>query len=824
MLARAIFGTIGWSGVQIPDSLRDGQVPSYFAKRLEHSNLWWIHFCRSMNLFRVVFSTAALGAGFLAIASATKAASVDAEMMERGKQIYAAKCASCHGEMGVGVAGSYEQSLTGDASITELTDVISRTMPEDDPGSCTGDDAKAVSAYVHETFYGVAAQVRNRPPRVALARLTAEQLRQSIADLYATFGGVAKDNSEHGLQGLYFNAKHWKEDEKKITRNDAVINFDWGHESPGEGLAAKEFFIYWNGSLIAEQTGNYEIIVRSTCAFEMDFGSNERQFIDNHVQSGDKTEFRRTIHLTGGRAYPIEISMNQRERKDVEQPPASIKLSWIPPHGTEEIIPSRVLRVGWSPAAYPLQASLPPDDRSYGYDRGTIVNRQWDESTTNAALEFASVVETELWKEYQNNHKDGENRIKLRDFLVTLVGRAFRSNLTDEEKGRYVDQHLSVTEDDSEAIRRVILVALKSPRFLYPALSESTSASQRASARLSLMLHDSLPNENWIIEQASKDSLSNQDQVRGVAREMIKDYRVKAKVRNMLYDWLDVSRIGDITKDNEKFPGFSTELIADLRASLDAYLDDVVWSDSSDFRQFFLADWTYTNKRMHEFYGEGWQPADPNAVGLTKSVNDPEKRFGVLTHPLLTSGRSYFQNTSPIHRGVFMIRNLFGRVLRPPNEAFTPISADLHPSLTTRERVALQTSDVNCQVCHSKINGLGFILENYDAVGRYRTSERDKPIDATGIYLSSNDQEIKFSGVKELATYLAESEDSQDAFVERVFEYFVKQPVAAYGVDTLDQLKRKFKESNYNIRDLLVEVAVVYATSPHQLTLSDPAT
>ena len=90
----------------------------------------------------------------------------------------------------------------------------------------------------------------------------------------------------------------------------------------------------------------------------------------------------------------------------------------------------------------------------------------------------------------------------------------------------------------------------------------------------------------------------------------------------------------------------------------------------------------------------------------------------MLTHPYLMSGLAYRDSTSPIHRGVFLMRHILGRTLRPPQEAFTPLSPDLHPDLTTRERIALQTSPDGCQTCHIKINGLGFTLENFDAVGR----------------------------------------------------------------------------------------------------------
>jgi hypothetical protein len=176
------------------------------------------------------------------------------------------------------------------------------------------------------------------------------------------------------------------------------------------------------------------------------------------------------------------------------------------------------------------------------------------------------------------------------------------------------------------------------------------------------------------------------------------------------------------------------------------------------------------------------------------------------------SGMSYHDTTSPIHRGVFLIRYIFGRTLRPPNEAFTPLSPDLHPDMTTRERVSLQTSPDNCQVCHTKINGLGFALENFDAVGRFQEREKSKPIDSSGKYLDRDGQEVSFSGPRELADYIVKSPDAHRAFVNRAFQYFVKQPAAAFGPATLDELTESFQNHHFNINELIVEIAVVAAT------------
>ena len=800
--------------------------------------------------------------------------SIDEQRLAKGEAIYRAKCASCHGEKGEGGTKEYAEPLAGDASRTELARLISDTMPEDDPASCVGEDAEAVAAFVFDHFYSDAAQVRNRPPRVGLARLTGLQLRQSLADLYSHFGGTPKVTEKRGAKAIYFDGPSWKNEKKKIERVDPVIQFDFGHNAPGEGIDPEAFYIYWEGGVLANATGRHEIIVRSTCSFVMDFGKIGRELINNHVQSGDKTEFRRTLTLTAGRVYPFKIDFIQRKRK-TEQPPASVSLSWIPPGGTEQLIPNRNLISEGATPTFSLDIELPPDDRSYGFERGVAINRQWDESTTAASVEFAQAASDELWPEYRKKHKkdSNENRSQLRAFLAEIVETAFRAPLEDELKKRYIDQQVDAADDDAEAIQRALLVSLKSPRFLYPLADQNQSRSARQLNRLTLTLFDSLPTDDWLIKKIRNNELEHVDTIRSMAREFVKDFRTQAKLHDMLMEWLNVKRFDEITKDENLFAGFDRLIVSDLRDSFEAFLDKVVGSETSDYRQLFLADWTFTTDRLAKFYGDAWQPleiepsktepiatepiatepiateavateavvtdaivteppttksvekkplgtvtANATLPELRRSVSDARLRFGVLSHPYLMSGLAYHDTTSPIHRGVFLIRYILGRTLRPPNEAFTPLSPDLHPDLTTRERVSLQTSPDNCQVCHSKINGLGFALENFDAVGKFRNEEKSKMLDSSGKYIDRNGKEVSFSGPRELADYIISSDDAHRAFVNRAFQHFVKQPAAAYGAGMLDELTDKFRKNNFNINELIVEIAVIAATRDPSLS------
>jgi len=209
----------------------------------------------------------------------------------------------------------------------------------------------------------------------------------------------------------------------------------------------------------------------------------------------------------------------------------------------------------------------------------------------------------------------------------------------------------------------------------------------------------------------------------------------------------------------------------------------------------------YLNGRLAKLYGVNL-PADAPFQAVTL---EPGERAGVLTHPFVMSSFAYLAESSPIHRGVVLSRNMLGRMLAPPPVAVAPVPADVHPNLTTRERVALQTRPAACARCHDMINNLGFTLEKFDAIGRFRANENGKPIDTTGVYVSRTGEKAKLNGARDLAQYLSRSEEMQAAFVEKLFMHLVKQPVRAYGPDTLPGLQRNFVTNNYSIRRQLIE-------------------
>jgi hypothetical protein len=701
-----------------------------------------------------------------------------------GVQIYEKMCASCHGAKGEG-GKDYPEPLVGDRTLEKLAVYVKKKMPEDKPGILSADESMRVSKHIFDAFYSKAAQARRDPPRMELSRLTVGQYRTSVADLMSTFSNPPPADAKPGLRQELFNGgRRFRDDKRVLDKVVPTLEYAPGEKPPAEVATLEEYSARWSGGLFAPETGDYEIILETRNGARVWINDETTPLVDGWVRSGDAIVLKGSVPLLGGRYYPIRVEIFKEKKEKL----VAAALKWKPPHRAEEVIAERHLRAGKFSETVIVRTPFPPDDRSMGYERGTSISKAWDEATTDAAFEVAGLMAPRLAK------TDPQGRAR------KLVERAFRRPLTPELQKFFVDRIFAETKDPELALKSVIILALKSPRFLY--LPGESGDAYDAATRISYALWDSLPDAP-LLEAAKAGTL---DPVKEAGR-MLGDPRAKAKLTAFYHRWLQLDRLHDLAKDPKSHPGFDASIVSDLRTSLDLFLDDVSWGEKSDWRQLMLADTVYLNGRLAKFYGADL-PAD---APFQKVKMDPKKHAGLLTHPLLMAGFSYTSVTSPIHRGVFLARALLGRRLRAPPDAVTPIPPELHPSLTTRERILLQTKGPDCQSCHAMINPLGFALENFDAVGRFREVEKEKPINAEGSYWTLGGEDVKFNGARELGEFLARSEESHEAFVEHLFHFMAKQPILAHGLNRPDLLREGFAKDNYDIRKLLIQEAAAAA-------------
>ena len=732
------------------------------------------------------------------------------------EKVYQRRCASCHGAKGEGAKG-YPKPLAGSRSVNELSRFIAQSMPPG-PHPCPAPEAQKVAAYVYDTFYSPLAQARNKPARVALSRLTVPQFRNAVSDLVGDYHAVVPSETKRGLRAEYFKAQRFDNNDRLLQRIDSEVKFDFGTSGPvAEQFDPHHFSIRWDGSVLAPDTGEYEFVVKTDHAARLWVNGNRQPLIDAWVKSGNDNEFHGSVTLLGGRAYPLRLEFSKStqgvddsdKKKGKPAPPASVELLWKRPKQAMETIPQRCLFPSVAPETFVVSAHFPPDDRSIGYERGTSVSKAWEEATTAAALETAAYVNEHLAALSGVKPDAGDRKAKLQAFCRQFVERALRRPLSEDVAQFYIDKQFRTAPDVETAVKRVVALTLLSPRFLYRESEARPNDAYDTASRLSFGLWDTLPDAE-LLKAAGENRLATREQIAKQAERLAADPRAWNKLRAFLLFWLKVDQVPDLAKNPKKYPDFAPIVASDLRTSLELFLENTAWGDKSDYRELMTTHTVFLNGRLAKLYGVNLPPDAPfQPVSL-----DAAERSGVLTQPYLLSSFAYLDTSSPIHRGVLVARNLLGRTLSPPPAAFVPLAADLHPDMTTRQRVELQTKPAACNGCHSLINPLGFTLEKFDAIGRVRDKENGQAVDTTGSYRSRSGSLVKFTSAMQLGQYLADSDEAHAAFVEKLFQHLVKQPVLAYGSDTLPTLERNFTSNQYNIRKLMADIMVNSIMSP----------
>ena len=735
-----------------------------------------------------------------------------------GKQIYMKQCSSCHGEKGEGVNGEYEEALFGDWTLSKLTRYVIKSMPDDDPDLCVGDDAVQVAEYIYNAFYSPEARLRNSPPRIELSHLTNRQFRESVSDLFRET--VPEKSSGPGLSASYYNSKGMnKKDSLKTTRIDRRVDFDFGSGPPLEGIKAEQFSIAWEGSIRAKSTGMYGLRLTTPNGARLYLNVNIKEgdknyrddaskesnppLIDAWVSSGNKsrTESAR-VFLLGGREYPIRIDYFKYKEST-----GSIRFEWLPPNGVWSVPGWNQFSTKKGDQLILAKTSFPADDRSLGYERGSDISKEWLSAVTRASLDVAEQVDSILGHISGIKSKDdSEKSEKLRSLAMKILERAYRRPLTQEEKDQSINHIFADSESPEVAVKRVVLLAIKSPHFLYPQLSVGKTPSYQVASRMALGLWDSIP-DDALIAAAGEGKLSNQNHIRAEAQRMLGDPRAKSKVIDFFYHWLDLDLERDLMKDKKVYPDFDQYKISDLRRSMDMFIEDVIWSDKSDYRELLLSNYVYLNQRLAKMYGKSVEGDELERVDFEKT-----ERSGLLTHPYLLSHFSYSYNSSPVHRGVFLTRHILGRTLKPPPEAVSFENQKLDPSLSMREKITHVTKDSNCMACHEIINSLGFSLENYDGIGRWRDTENKKKVDSFTQFETRSGDLVNLQGSRSLAQFIANDSNAQKNFVQNLFEYMIKQPIRAYGEKAMDDLHSRFVKSNFSCKELIVEILCLAST------------
>ena len=722
-----------------------------------------------------------------------------------GKKIYETKCVSCHGQNGVGIKGKYNKPLSGDLTPNQLAKVIEETMPKEDPGSLSAADAFAVSSYIHELFYSSIARERNRPARIELSRLTVKQYRNSMMDLIGSFRPTAVSSDKtKGIRGEYFKTRNFNKEDLAQSRIDAEVDFDFKEESPISGkMEPGEFTLRWTGAIHAPETGYYEFVIHASHAVRLWVNDNNTPLIDAWVKSGKDTEYKGSIYLVSGRSYSLRLEftkakqgVNDNKKPKVVQP-AFVKLLWKKPGGPVEICPGEYLSSTTLPEVFVSSTPFPPDDGSLGWERGVTVSKEWDQATTEGALEAAKYIAIKLPEFAKTKEGDAQRIEKTEDFLKKFATKAFRRNLQTSEN-EIIKKVLKEFKDPQDGALRVLVWVLKSPNFLYRNEGQGDSVA----SQLSYTLWDSIPDQQ-LLEAEASGKLKNPEGLNREIDRMLLDARAHEKIRGFFHDILLLNQSHELNKDASRFPGFDPKLESDLRISLDKTIDQIFWEKESNYQRLFLEQDLFMNERIAKFYQQ--KPASKN--GFEKVSFDAGQRAGIITHPYMLSMLSYSAESSPIHRGVFLARSLLGVTLKPPPEAAAPLAASLHPSLNTRERVALQTKGGACMTCHGTINSLGFTLERFDAVGRLREKDNAKSIDSNGWYVARDGKKVSLENAQSLGRYLANSPDAHRAFTEQMFHHMLKQPTRAYGAETLEQLTLYFEKNSLNMRQLAAEMA-----------------
>ena len=397
----------------------------------------------------------------------------------------------------------------------------------------------------------------------------------------------------------------------------------------------------------------------------------------------------------------------------------------------------------------------------------------------------------------------GTDNTCARQILSGIARRAYRRPVTDADIDPLLKLFAMGKQDGGDfehGIEMALSGILVSPNFLVrveqapagvaPGSSYALSDLDLAS-RLSFFLWSSIPDEELL-----KAKLSDPQVRSAQIKRMLADARSRSLVDNFAGQWLQLRNVADWKPDPEKFNGFDDTLRYAFQQETELFIENMIRENRSVL-ELLDADYTFVNNTLARYYGI----PDVRGGYFRKVALRNDQRGGILTHGSLLMVTSYPTRTSPVLRGKWILENILGSPPPPPPPDVPPLSDDAAISAASlRELLAKHRANAVCASCHSRLDPIGFSLENFDAVGKYRAKEGDTVIEASG----SLPDGTLIDGPRGLKNVLLSRKDEfVETFAEKLLTYALGRGLEDYDRPVVRDIRRKAEQNGYQFESLV---------------------
>ncbi len=728
----------------------------------------------------------------------TKAAPDPVAFQQNVQPLLSKTCTPCHNDR-LSSGGLNIAPFTAPASLTENRDgwdlilrkIRTGEMPPKGMPKPPAEQVEALTKFVQGEFAKADARIKPDPGRVTARRLNRNEYSNTIRDLLA----------------VDFHA------EKDFPTDDSGFGFDNISDVLTISPVLMEKYMAAAARIAARAIGadplpkplEFSYQLKDKTIRRLDFSTIEA----THRIDFD-AEYMVRIGLPGERAADAKpVTMNiwmdgkLLHSMQVETKPS--KLVYFDPYSEEQVklyLPEgdHVFRVGFVDDDFVKGLS---EKDAYSNKKNRFLN-----SITFVGPYPSSVEKASRKKILVCDPKSGT--VCVNTIVAALARRAYRRPVTRTEVAALM-RFVGIAQKEGQSVEQGIQLAIEamlvSPHFLFrvehdvdpadPTKIHRISDTELAT-RLSYFLWSSMPDDQ-LLAAAESGKLHVPAVLDAQVERMLADSKSSALASNFAGQWLETRNLDSVKPDPQKFPDWNPELRDAMKTETRMFFDAVL-RENRPLSDFLDAKYTFLNDRLAKHYGiAGVTGPDFRRVELAS-----DERGGILSQASVLTVSSYPSRTSPVIRGKYVLQNILGTPPPPPPPDVPALDeAAVGNAGSMRQQLEKHRANPTCASCHSRMDPLGFGLENYDGIGKWRTTDGKFSIDSSGTLPDGR----TFQGPAAMrAILIAQLPDFSHCLIEKMLTYSLGRGMERYDRRTIDDMNRELGADGYKFQTLIHEI------------------